>query len=174
MKYLCITKKHVAGALAHWAIRQSPFDTPFGLMPVLEEFFLNFEMPGNPLALPGAWYEVTRQELYERLKDWLTNQPVCLLRWNVPRKHWLNPRDAPIFVATSAFSHPSAEGDIIDLDALAGNVANQLREECYEIYGATGSGTVASEEEGPLSSPCLPSLPSGSPLSLKKGEGSGK
>jgi hypothetical protein len=152
VKYLCITKKQVAGALAHWALRQSPFDIPFGLSSVLEEFFLNFAMPGKPLTLPGAWYEVTRAELYERLKEWLNNQPVCLLRWNVPRKYWLNPREAPAFVATSAFSHPPAEEDIIDLDALAGNVANQLREECYETYGQTSdSGTIPSEKEGPSS-----------------------
>lgn len=156
--YLVITKKHVAGALANWAIRQSPFDTPYGLMPVLEEFFLNFEMPGRHIALPGHWYEVTRGELYEKLKTWLNNQLICRLRWNVPRSHWIDPENAPSFVATSAFYQPPAEEDIIDLDALAGNIANQLREECYKIYRQTGSDMVPSEEKGGPQGP--PSPPS--------------
>jgi hypothetical protein len=156
LPYLVITKKHVAGALANWAIRQSPFDTPYGLMPVLEEFFLTFEMPGRRLSLPGYWYEVTRRELYERLKRWLNDQPICRLRWNVPRSHWVDPQNAPSFVATSAFSQPPAEEDIIDLDALAGNVADQLREECAEIYHQTGSVVVVSSE--PEDPPSLPSV----------------
>ena len=110
--------KDVLGAVAMWAVRQSPYACPDDLDRVLCALAVAIG-PRFPESLPAQHSLLAIEAM---LRDHLLPMPQ-VAAWN-ERK---NGRDGPGFC--SAFSEPTPDDDFIDLDALVRNVAVQLRDE---------------------------------------------
>jgi hypothetical protein len=112
-----VSPSQAAGALAMWAIRQSPYPIPDNLGIVVERFTELF--PSDEFGL----HEVADQEALYALVGSISEQIPELLAWN-ERK---NGREGMGF--SSRYDKPSPDDDFIDLSALWNNVARTIAAE---------------------------------------------
>ena len=110
----------IVGALAMWAIRQSPYPVPtkleeacLALHRVLEAEWSKREPELGFIRLCGNEIESLLLECFKRCPD--------IEAWNEPRS-----RHTEKFVTRSRFHQPAPDDDFIDLDALARNVSHTL------------------------------------------------
>lgn len=103
----------VLGQLANWAVRQSPYLYPENLPRALDEFYKAFHS--------SAEYFATNCGMLCGLIRRAFDTCPTIIAWNSP-KDGSNPE----FVAYSRFGNPAPDQDIIDLDALARNMAHSI------------------------------------------------
>ncbi len=120
---IIITSNSVMGALAKWAVRQSPYHRPENLEIVLDKFYALIkgeldDTPSKYIKKFDSW-----KELYVWLESRLKSIPEFLL-WN-ERK---NGNQAP-YGFSSRYDSPEPDNDFIDLDALIRNIANESIDE---------------------------------------------
>jgi hypothetical protein len=111
------TCDEVLGALADWAVQQSPYVCPDNLQQALEEFAR--ELPFDRESPAGCIFETSCQWLHKMVRDLIDACP-SILAWNKPKlgQHMV--------VFTSRYDRPNPDYDFIDLDALARNVAHSV------------------------------------------------
>jgi hypothetical protein len=111
----------IMGHIAMWAVRQSPYHSPDGLLDVLAKFKKNcggrFDKNGRA--------QMTYRELETMLNTVLLKIPQ-FLQWNERR----NGNQAP-FGFSSRYDQPHPDDDFIDLGALTRNVRMSVQRE-YE------------------------------------------
>ena len=116
---MIISAKQLAGTVAMWAIRQSPYRCPDKLVSVLHRIQLRFE----PNA-PFDFREGSEDEIHLYVSTLLRGIPEYL-EWN-ERKNG----NKAEFHFTSRYDAPGDPDDeFIDLDALERNVVNSMRDE---------------------------------------------
>jgi hypothetical protein len=119
---MLVSPSQVAGTLAMWAIRQSPYPVPDNLDAVVRRFEELF--PRDEIG----FHEIADEDALYKLVGSLSEQIPELLAWN-QRK---NSNDAPLgFV--SRYDRPEPDNDFIDLHALWGNVARSVAAEEREL-----------------------------------------
>ena len=119
MKKYWITLSQIEGHIAMWAVRQSPYHAPDGILEVLKQFRASV----HPEFDTNEMKEVDRDDVKSLLVA-LYRIPE-FMAWN-ERK---NGNQAPFgFVSRYCKEHP--DNDFIDLDALTGNVVRSLISEC--------------------------------------------
>jgi hypothetical protein len=126
-----ITLNDVIGAIACWAVRQSPYVCPNRLAKVLKIVEHSMKHCNN-----GRWNHVagmhmgnfTFQELEQHLQEHLGCIPE-VKKWN-QRK---NNNAAPIKVTTLYSTGADPDDDFIDLDALYRNIAGQVMSEAEDF-----------------------------------------
>jgi hypothetical protein len=110
-----ITLNDVIGAIACWAVRQSPYVCPNRLAKVLK-------------IVEHSMKHCTFQELEQHLQEHLGCIPE-VKKWN-QRK---NNNAAPIKVTTLYSTGADPDDDFIDLDALYRNIAGQVMSEAEDF-----------------------------------------
>jgi hypothetical protein len=115
---MLVSPSQVTGALAMWAVRQSPYPVPDNLEIAVASFEHLF-----PRDEIGFHEVASEQELYELVKK-ISEQIPELLAWN-ERK---NGNDAPLGFC-GRYDRPEPDNDFIDLYALWGNVARTVANE---------------------------------------------
>lgn len=108
---ICVNHKAVAGALANWAVRQSPYTVPENLGAAIEQFMGEWGM--------GDFVMTTSKELHAEVKRAIANCPL-IEAWNHPKI------GSHEYVFVSRYDQPKSDYDFIDLDALARNIAHSL------------------------------------------------
>lgn len=113
----------LAGYVAMWAVRLSPYPVPDGLAAVLAEFEEKVR-PLFPICQPSCpMREMTEREIEAMLVEYLL--PIAEVQaWNERR----NGSKAPYGVVTST-SRPDPDDDFIDLYALVRNIARSTASE---------------------------------------------
>lgn len=112
-----VTRNALMGALACWAVRQSPYAVPVDLQDALTGFNEQLVLPEMIMALNYGYYENT-WALVQHLLEVFARVPE-IEGWNNRR----NGNDAPMSF-TSRYDMPGdPDNDFVDLDALARNVA---------------------------------------------------
>jgi hypothetical protein len=152
---LYVFPSQVAGALAMWAIRQSPFDCPANLQFVVQRFTQLFPKDGDETLRQLGMVKIADQdELYAAVMAVFEQIPE-LLAWNTPKSGGEGTR----FV--TRYSAPDPQNDFIDLYALANNVARTVASEEAEAAAmweasaiearsdATGTDAAEGESAGP-------------------------
>jgi len=111
------TVDELLGALAQWAVQQTPYLCPDDLQQGLEEF--NLAIPYDRTSCYGCIFETSCKGLIPFVRDLFEACPT-ILAWNSPK----------IGQHTRAFysrnSQPQADYAFIDLDALARNIAHSV------------------------------------------------
>ena len=119
-----ILKSTVLGCFTMWAVRQSPYLYPENLTDGIEEFSFAIGMRDE---YGGGFIETTCKGL-EKIGGNVIDRCVTVQSWNVAK----DGSDEP-FVFVSRFDNPSPDHDIIDLSALARNIAHGVwLELCYD------------------------------------------
>ncbi|CCM77112.1 hypothetical protein [Rhizobium mesoamericanum] len=115
-----VTGKQLAGTVAMWAVRQSPYQTPDNLDLVVRQIQEKFA----PNTSFGMLMFEESNSLRRYVSKILRSIPEYV-KWN-DRK---NGNDAPLKFS-SAYDLPGdPDDDFIDLDALEGNVARSISSE---------------------------------------------
>ncbi len=109
------TRSTVAGHLAMWAVRQSPYACPEQMRPALEQFCSAFPGDVNDMS---EWRGP--DELGDAIWAAIEASP-AVLAWNKPASG----HSAQI-VFSSRYDKPSPDDDFIDLHALARNVERSV------------------------------------------------
>lgn len=112
-KMFLTSKEDVLGALANWAIQQSPYVMPEDLDVGLREFWMQFDP-----CPPFEYFETNCNSLRSKVRDTFESCPT-IMGWNVAKK-------GSGTVICSRYDSPEPDYDIIDLDALARNVAHSI------------------------------------------------
>lgn len=135
-------RKEVAGVLAMWAVRQSPYPVPDRLAEAVQAAH-----DALPEELEG-WFWATEPVLRELVEGICLNNPI-IATWNVPASG----HDAP-FVFSSRYDSPSPDDDFIDLHALANNICRTLIADQQEYFSDSdgspqgGDGEAGSVHDG--------------------------
>jgi hypothetical protein len=111
------TCDELLGALAQWAIQQSPYLCPDNLQQALEEFDL--ASPYDRTSFAGSIFETSCKGLIPFVRGLFEACPT-ILAWNNPKIG----RHTVVFVSRD--SQPGPDYDFIDLDALARNIAHSV------------------------------------------------
>lgn len=114
----------IQGYIAMWAVRQSPYHSPDGILEVLNAFRLN----AAPLFDKHDMAQMSRPDVEKLLKDSLLRIPE-FQKWNERRNGDQRP-----FGFCSRYDHPSPDDDFINLGALIRNVAMDLFRELDRDY----------------------------------------
>jgi hypothetical protein len=129
------SRSEVAGALAMWAVRQSPYPVPDHLDEAVASMFD---------ALPddnGEWFWATESEL-QQMVEFVCLNDQTIVSWNKPKSGHTSE-----IVFSSRYDAPDPDDDIIDLYALSGNIMRTVMAEQYEHLGdAQGMSTRQSED----------------------------
>lgn len=112
-----ITHKEVMGWMAHWALRQHPYDRPEGLFEVTDAIAEASKAWPDGVSTLRMWRVNEWLDIERWLREALKDHPV-LAAWNTPRSGHTQQ-----IVATSRYWGPKSEDDFIDIDALLRNVA---------------------------------------------------
>ena len=112
----------IAGAIAMWGVRQSPYPCPEGLETVINKWFKETNDRFEHIAHDFSCITMTERELYDFIYETLTAIPE-FEKWN-ERK---NGREGNSFC--SRYDSPPADDSFIDLEALVRNVTHTLRHE---------------------------------------------
>jgi len=113
------SRNEIVGALAMWAVRQSPYPVPEKLSEALLSFYE--KMPADDIVgVLTEWPSL--DALYASIWDAIERVPE-IVAWNSRR----NGRDGMGFV--SRYDKPSPDDDFIDLHALCNNVARSVWED---------------------------------------------
>jgi len=115
MDKLYVGHKALKGALAHWAVHQSPYVAPDRLGEAIEQFM--HEWPYEDFA------PMSSQELRERVGVLIKSCPL-IAAWNEPRLSGAVSEGGHAFV--SRYDTLKPDYDFIDLDALVRNVTHEL------------------------------------------------
>lgn len=107
--------RQIAGHLAMWAVRLSPYPAPSGLAEVVARF-QEGAAPRFKLVSGLDMAELSRAELRSLLADHLLSQPE-VQGWNERR----NRRDGHGFI-TATSARPDPDDDFVDLEALVQNI----------------------------------------------------
>lgn len=108
------SRSEVAGTLAMWAIRQSPYLIPDGLNLAVRA--IHDAMPDHG----GGIFGMTEDDLREAIERICLTHP-AIVAWNEPKsKHKAQ------VVFHSRYDQPAPDDDFIDLHALAGNICRSL------------------------------------------------
>ena len=118
-----VSKGIVIGHFTMWAVRQSPWDVPYGLEKSIKEFDAGLEFGIDGLI------ETTYTELKKIVRDAIDTSDT-ILTWNVPKSR----KAGMVFV--TRLDGPAAEDDSTDLDALVRNIAQSVWLELF--YDAGG------------------------------------
>jgi hypothetical protein len=111
-----VTHKALAGALAQWAVRQSPYTVPDNLGAAVIEFMQQW---------PHADYERLDADVLKAEIRAVIERCALVKAWNEPKLQGaVNPDYGAAFV--SRYETIKPDYDFIDLDALAHNVAHEL------------------------------------------------
>jgi hypothetical protein len=112
----------VAGSFAKWAVRQSPFVVPDNLAKAIEavDCFVNSWTEGR-IANGEYVVKMSCEEVRSRLERFFEDTPV-IEAWNHPKSG----KEQPFYGCDRYGSWQSPEDDIIDLGALAQNIAHDL------------------------------------------------
>ena len=108
---LVVGHNGIRGALAHWAVFQSPYVVPDGLAKAIEEF-----AAGWPYE---EYAKFSGQDLLVAVRNTMEACPT-ILSWNESKKG-----SGDIGFRTR-HSRPAPDFDFIDLDALARNITHDL------------------------------------------------
>jgi hypothetical protein len=106
-----VSHKALAGALANWAVRQSPYIVPENLGAAIEQFMAHWKAEDFQL--------MNSRELYDAIKIAVAECPL-IEAWNHPK---IGNHE---YVFVSRYDAPKPDYDFIDLDALVRNVAHDL------------------------------------------------
>lgn len=114
-----ISRRNLAGALAHWAVIQSPYTVPENLGAAVEQFVEKWE---------GEWGSgdclLSSSTLMTAI-DRTIHQCPLIVAWNTPKiEGAVNPELNTAFI--SRYEAIKPDYDFIDLGALARNVAHEL------------------------------------------------
>jgi hypothetical protein len=137
-------RSEVAGALAMWAVRQSPYPVPNELGDAVR---LMHDFLPEHLAGTGM-FGATENELRALVHHFVHACPI-VTAWNQPKSG-----HTATLVFSSRYDHPAPDDDFTDLDALAGNVCRTLLndQDDYElasgIEAATADETHSGSAEG--------------------------
>lgn len=113
---ICVSHKSLAGALAHWAVSQSPYVVPENLGEAVTQFM---EQWGGRDYLMMS--DVTLKMAIRRT----IGECPLIVAWNTPKTEGaVRPELGIAFV--SRYESIKPDYDFIDLDALAHNVAHEL------------------------------------------------
>lgn len=123
----CVSRKDITGALAKWAIRQSPYTWPDNLEGVIKylDACLKRDIAWSPLGVPNDGIAtLSLRDVAKLLYDILYEQGFAPFDdWNKCKKG-----DTPELKFTSSFEGAGdPDRDFIDLDALITNVCIELR-----------------------------------------------
>lgn len=111
-----ITRKSVAGALAHWATQQSPYNAPANLADAVIEFMGHWPVED--------YARVDSRMLYEAIQTTIGKCPL-IIAWNTPKiEGAVNP--ALGCAVVSRYEGIKPDFDFIDLGALARNITHEL------------------------------------------------
>lgn len=123
----CIGMASTAAYFAMWAIRQSPYGWPDDLQEALSQFrtAIAAKFWAVEDCSMGASH-LTRQQLRDIVYSSICEIPTCRV-WNTPKA---NPGAEFVFVSSFTRNHP--DHDLIDLDALAGNITKSTWDEHSE------------------------------------------
>jgi hypothetical protein len=116
--------KHIVALLAHWGIRQSPFNRPENLTEAVDAAYV-WLLGELPQLYPGAvddWY-IIEEEGLKALVGRLVQIPE-VAAWNVPKVD-----KGRKYVFVTSCSSPKPEYDFIDSDALSHNILRALEKE---------------------------------------------
>ena len=116
MKVL-VSHPEVIASMAHWAVRQHPYNQPPRLFEVTEKIKQATQVWEDGIASLRMKYFEGCHELEVWLRIVLREDPVLEL-WNTPRSGHTSE-----YMFVSAYPTPRAEHDFIDIDALLRNVA---------------------------------------------------
>lgn len=112
--------KDITGAFAMWAVRQSPYDSPDLLgdaVKNLEQVLVKrVKFDNEPLRFAELSCSEIRTALYDCFES-----IAIIEQWNRPKSG-----HNALFVTSSRYDSPLPDDDIIDLDALARNIAHTL------------------------------------------------
>jgi hypothetical protein len=118
------SRNTVLGALACWAVRQSPYLVPAGLAEAVHEFSVAFGIDDDGCV---GVFETDCQRLRKQVFECFS-ECSSILAWNECKSG-----TTPAVVGSSRYDRPHPDNDIIDLDALARNIAHSITvEEKYE------------------------------------------
>jgi hypothetical protein len=116
MDALIVSHKSISGALAHWAVRQSPYTAPDNLGTAVEQFMEKWPH--------GDYAALSSGELALAIKETIEHCPL-ILAWNNPKIEGVVNPELGVAV-TSRFDTIKPDYDFIDLGALARNVTHDL------------------------------------------------
>lgn len=126
---LLVSRRQLVASLAHWGIRQAPYTLPDDLVYVLLKFDedLSKQWTDDPVF---SFAEFTRKELTELLRSTLMAIPQ-FKDWNLSAVEKdkgvkVDDESRKPFMFTSRYHQPKPEHDFIDLDAIIGNICNDV------------------------------------------------
>jgi hypothetical protein len=128
-----ISVSEVVGALAYWAVKQSPYDFPENLSLGLFEFVIKFRQVMGDKIDQFDFFKTNYNDLSKILNEIIAPAddskalPV-ILSWNTPKKEGACGEMGCAFV--SRFNSIKPDYDFIDLDALSRNIANIIFQHC--------------------------------------------
>ena len=106
------SKTAVMGAVAMWAVRQSPYVCPENLESAIKDAYEKFPQNEEYFETDCNCLGIALYDLFERVPD--------IMAWNKPKKG-----DAE-YVFVTRNSGPMPDYDFIDLSALAANAAHSI------------------------------------------------
>lgn len=113
---VCVSHKSLAGALAHWAVFQSPYVVPENLGDAVAQFMGYWLHPD--------YARIASRDLKKAIKQTIEQCPL-IVAWNSPKLEGaVSPELGVAFI--SRYESIKPDYDFIDLDALAHNVCHEL------------------------------------------------
>lgn len=119
---IILSERKLLGAVAKWAVEQSPYHRPDNLEVVLDK--LHELTKGYFATFPMSYAEIDSQDVLKFVRDML-RQISEYTAWN-DRK---NGNDAPMKFTSRYDTDDNPDDDFIDLDALEMNVTNEITKE---------------------------------------------
>lgn len=135
-----ITTNELAGYLACWAVRQSPYGCPEGLENAVTDFRAHWPHDPELPVMPCLYWD-SLSDLRKAVTEACETIPSIAI-WNRPKSG----HDAP-FVFSSRYDQPNPDDDFIDLDALGNNIARSAWAEATEAmeFDASVEAAIAME-----------------------------
>ena len=120
-------KSTVVGYFAMWAVRQSPYLFPDELVSGIDEFNDALVFDYDMIFDDGCYTEMTVTELEKSVCEAIAKCDT-VMSWNVPKSG-----NACEYVFISRYDTPDQDDDIIDVHAMARNIAHSVWiETCYD------------------------------------------
>lgn len=122
-KTFLLSKDDILSGVAKWSVSQSPYDIPDNLEDALQKLstYLNDEFEVKEEKFP-KYLRKTYTDIKTMIHDLIVLVPEI--------EAWNKPKTGGVFV--SRYGQPKPDDDIIDLDALSRNVANDIIRKEFE------------------------------------------
>ena len=135
-----ITTNELAGYLACWAVRQSPYGCPEGLENAVTDFRAHWPHDPELPVMPCLYWE-SLNDLRKAVTEACEMIPSIAI-WNQPKSG-----HGSAFVFSSRYDQPNPDDDFIDLDALGNNIARSAWAEATEAmeFDASVEAAIAIE-----------------------------